>query len=176
MRRVPVLVPLLAVVLVGPLVAGRPAARTGAQEATPEAIPPVLVAWTEAWDALDPEAVAALYAEDGVHEDVAGGFVARGRAGIAAALGEAMAGIAQSRNEPVGGFRAGDRAVLEYEVTAVDAASGREFSFRGALVAELEGDLIRHSREYYDVASILGQLGLLGGGTPERDGMPGGRL
>ena len=95
---------------------------------------------------------------------MATGSVARGRAEIAAALAEVMAGIAESRNEPVGGFRSGDRAVPEYEV---DAASGREFSFRGALVAELEGDLIRHSREYYDVATILGQLGLLGGGTPE---------
>ena len=72
-----------------------------------------------------------------------------------------MAGIAESRNEPVSGFRAGDMAVMEYEVTAVDAASGQEFTFRGALIAELEGNLIRHSREYFDVATILGQLGML---------------
>jgi hypothetical protein len=26
--------------------------------------------------------------------------------------------------------------------------------------------MIRHSREYYDVATILGQLGLLGGDAP----------
>ena len=167
MRRGSLIAPLLAVVLVGSLAAGRLAAPTGAQEATPGAIPPVLVAWSAAWDTLDPEAVAALYTEDGVFEDVASGTVARGRAEIAAALGQVMAGIAESQNEPVGGFRARDMAVLEYEVTAIDAASGQTFTFRGALVAELEGDLIRHSREYYDVATILGQLGLLEGGAPE---------
>ncbi len=146
--------------------------RTTAQEATPAAIPPVLVAWSEAWDALDPEAVAALYTEDGVMEDVPAGIVAQGRDEIAAALGGVMAGIAESRNEPVSGFRAGDMAVMEYEVTAVDAASGQEFTFRGALIAELDGDLIRHSREYYDVATILGQLGLLNMGEAPAEATP----
>ena len=88
------------------------------------------------------------------------------------ALRGVMAGIAESRNEPVSGFRAGDMAVMEYEVTAVDAASGQEFTFRGALIAELEGDLIRHSREYYDVATILGQLGMLGMGEATPDATP----
>lgn len=83
-----------------------------------------------------------------------------------------MAGIAESRNEPVSGFRAGDMAVMEYEVTAVDAASGQEFTFRGAVIAELEGDRIRHSREYYDVATILGQLGLLDMGEAPAEATP----
>ncbi len=170
MRRISIQVSLIAIVLFG-LIASR-AVSTDAQEATPSAIPPVLVAWTEGWDTLDPQAVAALYTEDGVYEDVASGTVARGRNEIAAALGGIMAGISESRNEPVGGFRAGDQAVLEYEVTAVDAASGQEFRFRGVLVAELEGDLIRHSREYYDVATILGQLGLLGGEATPAAGTP----
>jgi ketosteroid isomerase-like protein len=137
-----------------------------AQEATPAALPSELVARTEAWDTLDPEAVAALYTEDGVMEDVPSGAAAQGLDEIAAALAGIMSGIAESRNEPVGGFRAGDMAVMEYQVTAVDAASGQEFMFRGVLVAELEGDLIRHSREYFDVVTILGQLGLMGGATP----------
>jgi hypothetical protein len=63
-------------------------------------------------------------------------------------------------------------AVMEYEVTAVDAASGQEFTFRGALIAELDGDLIRQSREYYDVATILGQLGLLNMGEAPADATP----
>ena len=137
-----------------------------AQDATPAAVPPALAAWSAAWDSLDPEAVAALYTEDGVYEDVANGFVATGRAEIAAALDEVMGMIAESRNTPVAGFSAGNQAVLEFEVDAVDAASGQPFTFRGVLVAELDGDLIRSSREYYDVATILGQLGLLGDAPP----------
>ena len=170
MRRVSLLIAVVAVALLG-LVAADHAGRVTAQEAepaaSPEAIPPVLLAWLAGFDALDPSAIAALYTEDGVFEDVASGTIARGREEIAAELGEVIGGIAQSRGEPIAGFRAGDRAVLEYEVNAVNAATGRPFTFRGVLVAELEGDLIRHSREYYDLATILGQLGLLGGGIPE---------
>ncbi len=165
MRRFLTPLVVIAVLLLGLVMPG--GMPTTAQEATPAAIPPVLVAWSEAWDALDPEAIAALYTEDGVMEDVSAGIMAQGRDEIATAFGEIMAGIAESRNEPVSGFRAGDMAVMEYEVTAVDAASGQEFTFRGAIIAELEGDRIRHSREYYDVATILGQLGLLDiGGAP----------
>ena len=170
MRRFSTPLVVIAVLLLGLVMTG--GMPTTAQEATPAAIPPVLVAWSEAWDTLDPEAVAVLYAEDGVMEDVPAGIEARGRDEIAAALRGVMAGIAESRNEPVSGFRAGDMAVMEYEVTAVDAASGQEFTFRGALIAELEGDLIRHSREYYDVATILGQLGMLGMGEATPDATP----
>ena len=160
----------ITVMLLGLLTTGQ--MPTTAQEATPAAIPPVLVAWSEAWDALDAEAMATLYTEDGVMEDVPAGIVAHGRDEIATALGGIMAGIAESRNEPVRGFRAGDMAVMEYEVTAVDAASGQEFTFRGAVIAELEGDHIRHSREYYDVATILGQLGLLDMGEAPAEATP----
>ena len=163
------LIPLLssAVMLLGLVMTG--SMSTTAQEATPAAIPPVLVAWSEAWDTLDAEAIAALYTEDGVMEDVPAGIEARGRDEIAAAFGGVMAGIAESRNEPISGFRAGDMAVMEYEVDRGRCGQWPEFTFRGALIAELDGDLIRHSREYYDVATILGQLGMLdmGEATPE---------
>lgn len=170
MRRFSTPLVVIAVMLLGLVMTG--GMPTTAQEATPAAIPPVLVAWSEAWDALDAEAITALYTEDGVMEDVPAGIVARGRDEIATAFGGIMAGIAESRNEPVSGFRAGEMAVMEYEVTAVDAASGQEFTFRGALIAELEGDLIRHSREYYDVATILGQLGLLDMGEAPAEATP----
>ena len=170
MRRFSTPLVVIAVMLLGLVMTG--GMPTTAQEATPAAIPPVLVAWSEAWDALDPETITALYTEDGVMEDLPAGITAHGRDEIAAAFGGIMAGIAESRNEPVSGFRAGDMAVMGYEVTAVDAASGQEFTFRGALIAELEGDLIRHSREYYDVATILGQLGMLDMGEATPDATP----
>jgi uncharacterized protein (TIGR02246 family) len=138
-----------------------------AQDATPDAIPPALAAWSAAWDADDPDAVAASYTEDGTAEDVPSGQVSTGRAEIAAATAAVMSGTSEASNTPVAGFSAGDQAVLEFQVDAVDAASGQPFTFRGVLVADLDGDLIRSSREYYDVATILGQLGLLGGPPPD---------
>ena len=76
MRRFSTPLVVIAVMLLGLVMTG--GMPTTAQEATPAAIPPVLVAWSEAWDTLDPEAVAALYAEDGVMEDVPAGIEARG--------------------------------------------------------------------------------------------------
>lgn len=165
MRRISVSVALLAIALVG-LLAGR-AVHTDAQEVSPEAtptgIPPVLLAWLEGFSAEDPEAFAALYTEDGVFEEVPTGTMARGRDEIAAYMAQIFAGAAESRAEATGGFQAGDRAVMEYTVTVVDQASGRPFTFRGVVIAELEGERLRRTTEYYDVATILGQLGLLGG-------------
>ncbi|MDP9369350.1 MAG: hypothetical protein M3Q03_13935 [Chloroflexota bacterium] len=83
-----------------------------------------------------------------------------------------FAGAAESRAEQVGGFRASDRAVMEYSVTVVDEASGRPFTFRGVVIAELESDLLRRTTEYYDVATILGQLGLLADEATPAAGTP----
>lgn len=97
--------------------------------------------------------------------------MASGRAEIAAAAEAVISETSEASNTPVAGFSTGDRAVLEFDVAAVDAAGGQPFTFRQALVAELDGDLIRSSREYYDVATILGQLGLLGD-SPPPDAIP----
>ncbi len=88
----------------------------------------------------------------------------RGRDETADHVVRVFAGAAESRAEQVGGFRPGDRAVMEYNVTVVDEASGRPFTFRGVLIAELEGDLLRPTTKYDDVATIRGLLG--GEATP----------
>ncbi len=82
----------------------------------------------------------------------------RGRDEIAAHVVRVFAGAAESRAEQVGGFRPGDQAVMEYSVTVVDEASGRSFTFRGVVIAELERDLYRRTTKYYDVATIRGLL------------------
>lgn len=56
---------------------------------------------------------------------------------------------------------------MEYSVTVVDEASGRPFTFRGVVVTELEGNLLRRTTRYYDVATIRGLLE--GEATPTAD-------
>jgi steroid delta-isomerase-like uncharacterized protein len=64
--------------------------RTAAQEATPAAspaaVPPVIQHWLDAVNAHDGAAVAALYLEDGTHEDIPSETVVRGREEIAALI------------------------------------------------------------------------------------------
>ena len=117
--------------------------------------------------------MAALYAEDGVHEDVPAGVRAEGWEAIEAYVAEVFGQLDDFRFEPVFGWKDGDVAVLEYALTGTEPASGVPVTYRGVIVAEYDGELIRRSTDYYDLASILGQLGLLdpgdgtaAGGTP----------
>lgn len=177
MRRLTVHVSILAVVLIGSLTIARSQGTT-AQEATPAAspaaLPPLLRQLVDAANAGDGAAVAALYAEDGTHEDVPAGAVARGREEISAFVDGVLSQVRDVRFEAVSGRQAGDLAVLEYAFSATDLETGRPFAYRGVLVFELDGNLIRRSADYYDVATILGQLGLLetGGVTPEATPAP----
>jgi uncharacterized protein (TIGR02246 family) len=98
---------------------------------SPVAMPPVLIAWLDSFSVGNPEAFADLYTEDGVFEDVPNGVVATGHEEIAAAIAPVFASVSESNAEAVGGFQAGNQVAMEYQATAVDAASGTEFSFRG---------------------------------------------
>ena len=89
-------------------------------------------------DTLDPEGRRRPLRRGRGHGRRARRIEARGRDEIAAALRGVMAGIAESRNEPVGGFRAGDMAVMEYGDRG-RCGQWPGFTFRGALIAELEG-------------------------------------
>lgn len=157
---------MLSVLIAGGVIAGHAPAAAYYQDAdlegSPIAMPPVLLAWLDAFSVRDPEAFADLYTEDGVFEDVPNGVVATGHEEIAAAIAPTFAMIAESDAEPVGGFQAGNQVAMEYRVTAVAADTGQTYSFRGVVIAELEGDLLKRTTEYFDVATILAQLGLLG--------------
>ena len=163
MSRIPVLLRLNIVALL--LTVARPGPVAYAQDATPDdatvVLPPPLQDMVEAINAVDSAAIAALYAEDGTHEDVPAGVVARGREEIAAFVDETLSQFRDVRFEPLFGHVAGDLAVLEYSLSVTDLQSGLPVVYRGVLVFELDGTLIRRSTDSYDLASILGQLGQL---------------
>jgi steroid delta-isomerase-like uncharacterized protein len=147
----------------------------GAQEASPAAamaLPPLLQQASEAFNSGDAAAVAALYTENGTHEDIPAGVRAQGREEITAYVAEAFGQLDDFRFEPVFGRLEGDLAVLEYTLTGTDPESGRPVTYQGVIVAEYEGDLIRRSTDYYDLATILSQLGLLDLGEGTADATP----
>ena len=148
-----VALPVLAALLAGP--------SAQAQQATPsasKAVAPLLRQMVDAINAADSAALAALYAEDGIHEDVPAGVTVRGREEIAAFVEGALGQFRDVRFEPVSARQAGDLAVLEYEFSVTDLATGQPVAYRGVIVFELDGDLIRRSADYYDLNAILGQL------------------
>jgi steroid delta-isomerase-like uncharacterized protein len=136
-------------------------AQEASPAASPVALPPLLQQATETFNGGDAAAVAALYTEDGTHEDIPAGVRAQGREAITAYLAEVFGQLDDFRFEPVFGSKDGDVAVLEYTLSGTDPGSGQPVTYRGVIVAEYDGDLIRRSTDYYDLASILSQLGLL---------------
>jgi steroid delta-isomerase-like uncharacterized protein len=156
--------------LLAALPAGIPAAAFGAQDASPPAtpadLPPLLVEWAAAWEAGDPDRLVALYTADAVYEEVPTASVARGHEEIRAFYAATHANFADIRVTPVRGFREGDHAVLEGLFAG--SANGQPFEVPFVAILDLDGDLIRHSRDYFDLYSVLDQIGALPGPeTPE---------
>jgi steroid delta-isomerase-like uncharacterized protein len=159
----------------GSLAAGltAPSVRSvAAQSSTPAAgaPPPVLQEWAEAWSEHDDGSrLAALYTDNGTHEEVPSGTV----------FGDpqAIAGYAQSHFlafpdvmlELESAFAAGDRAAAEFiyagtyqgSLPGLPAGSGQPFSVRGAAMFELQDGKILHSASYFDFYGLLIQLGVL---------------
>jgi steroid delta-isomerase-like uncharacterized protein len=147
-------------------------AQEASPAASPIALPPLLQQASETFNGGDAAAVAALYLEDGIHEDIPAGVRVEGREEITAYVDEVFGQLDDFRFEPVFGWKDGDVAVLEYTLSGTDPASGQPVTYRGVIVAEYDGELIRRSTDYYDLASILSQLGLLDLGEAAGEATP----
>jgi steroid delta-isomerase-like uncharacterized protein len=163
MRRFVVLLSVVAFVLVGTTSPSTSSAVL-AQDASPAAesasIPPLLMAWAAAWSSGDPEQLVALYASDGVYEEIPTGVVARGPDEIRAFLEDNFANFPGVQVIPRSGFQAEDRAVMESDFVGT-SAEGASFSVPFVTVFELEGDKIVRNTDYFDLYDFMGQLGML---------------
>ena len=122
-----------------------------------------------AWNAHDSVAVARHMADDAVYEDVALGRVLRGPSEIASFVEEATRSSSDFRFENVSLFTAGSDYANEWimlgtndrEVGGVPA-TGRSFRVRGASIGKLDQNgRIVENRDYYNLAELLRQLGML---------------
>jgi steroid delta-isomerase-like uncharacterized protein len=145
------------------IILGRSAtAQPATPAASPVAVPALFQAWLNAYIDEDPDAFAALYTPDGIYEDVPSGQAVQGREAIAALAADFMLYQDNYAFAPSAFFQGDDWAVLEVNSSATDAETGQPiFGVRIATVFELDDGQIRRSSDYYDVAGILAQLGLL---------------
>ena len=148
-------------------------AGASAQEASPAAspaaiaLPPLLAEWAAAWTAHDPDRMLALYAPDGVYEEVPTNTVARGHDAIRAFLEFNFAVFSDVEVRPEAGFQGGGGAALQAvfagrytgQLPGLPAGTGQPFAVRFASVFELDGGLIRHNTDYFDNYDFLAQLG-----------------
>ena len=137
--------------------------------ASPVAVSPLVQAWMDAYTSQDPDAYAALYTPDGIYEDVPSGQAAQGHEAIAELAAGYFETQAEFVFEPLAFFQGDGWAVLETNTSATDAETGQRVTgVRIATIFELDDGRIRRSSDYYDLAGVFEQLGLLemGAATP----------
>jgi steroid delta-isomerase-like uncharacterized protein len=128
--------------------------------------------WAIAWSSsanTDPERVLALFADDGMYEDVTSGVVVRGKEDLRRYLIGAFAPIPDFTFGVLRQFAAGLWAVIEWTMSGTNRvdwagmpATGRRFaSVRGTSILELEAGKIRRQSDYWDAATVMKQVGLL---------------
>jgi steroid delta-isomerase-like uncharacterized protein len=138
-----------------------------AAQATSAAVPPIVERWAAAWNAHDPAAMAVLFTDDGLYEDLAFGASFTGKDGVAEWVTTTTSFIPDARVDSLAAYRVGDRATAEWVFTGSvsdpaapdDPAARRPFAVRVASLFELEGDLIRRVTDYYNPTAIDAQVG-----------------
>jgi steroid delta-isomerase-like uncharacterized protein len=128
--------------------------------------------WAAAWSAQDMDRVAAALAsvvtDDCLYEDVTLAAVNHGKEELQAFGRLFVGGVPDFKVEVTKQFAADDLLGVEWTMSGTHRhdlpnmpATGRRFEVRGASVFELEGDRIKRCRDYWDMATLLTQLGLM---------------
>jgi steroid delta-isomerase-like uncharacterized protein len=124
-----------------------------------------------AWSLHEPDRIDAIFSDDAVYEDVAGGQVVRGKAEIKNLLRAAFGFAPDFRVTMTSLAIAGDTCTTEWVIEGTQtgpaqvgrlgefAASGRAFRLRGASILVTRGDRIVRVTDYYDMATFVRQLG-----------------
>jgi steroid delta-isomerase-like uncharacterized protein len=117
-----------------------------------------------AWNSHNSDAVAALFADDAVYVDYPLGLSVTGREQIRAVARGFFDAVPDLRLEWVNGSLKGGNGTLEYFFSGTDVGvfgTGKRFAFYGVLVLDTHGTEITGNRDYYDLATIMQQLGIL---------------
>ncbi|GGP10666.1 nuclear transport factor 2 family protein [Nonomuraea glycinis] len=119
----------------------------------------IVTAYHDAMSRKSPDALADLYAEDGLHEFPFGGLPPyqgreRIRDGYRASWGTSPAEVQEIRNVLI--HRSTDPEVLIVEQETVVKVGDRSITVPGLLILRIRGGLIVHTRDYMDATAIAG--------------------
>jgi len=125
----------------------------------------VLKALYEAYNAHDAEAAGALYAADGVHEDVATQRPQSGHTAIATGLRGFLAAFPDAQWTCLGSGEADGTAFSRYVLTGSlqgdlgpIRAGGQPLQLRGVHVLQVRDGRIEKSEDYWDMATFQRQM------------------
>jgi len=125
--------------------------------------------WVEAENSQDADEFASFYTDDCVWEDVSLGLVNRGRKQVKAYFKSMFAAFPDLKFDVQSVFATGDWGVCEWVMTGsqtgrfpgVPATGGKRFSVRGVSVIQLRNGKISRNSDYWNMATLLQQVGLM---------------
>ncbi len=132
----------------------------------PATVPAALQQWTDAFNAHNADKIVAMFTKDGVHEDVATGTLVKGPTQIKAFLQGLFTAVPDGHIDLVNGWVQAGHGVMEWVFSGTDAGllkTGKKFSSRGITSLDMDGTLFTRTVDYYDLATIMRQVGLLPG-------------
>jgi steroid delta-isomerase-like uncharacterized protein len=110
-----------------------------------------------AWNSHDASKVASFYTEDCLLENVATGEVAKGREAVRLSTEASFANNPDVKVEAKNVFASENWSASELVLSGINA--DKQFSVRACRVAEYEGNLIKRTAVYYDMATVMKQMG-----------------
>ena len=117
-----------------------------------------------AWNLHDPDKVVTFYTEDVVYEDVAYGAVNHGRSELRKFAAGFIEAVPDLKLEVVWSSIHNGHGVAEWVLSGTDKGlykTGKKFSVRGASVFEMRGGKCLSNKDFYDLATIMRQVGVL---------------
>ena len=120
----------------------------------------------------DMEKFLSFYTDDCVYEDLAVGKVNRGKDELRSFYSDSFRMAPDLKFEEKITFTSGDWAAAEWVMTGTHSgstpempATGKRFSVRGASVMQIRDGKISRESDYWNMASLLQQVGILPAGT-----------
>jgi len=130
----------------------------------------VLRGIVEAWNARDADKVASFYTEDAIYEPGPAGMVLKGREAIKAYAVGICAGTPDYKLEIRNAFFSGTSGAAEFVMNGTPQgtlplsglqATGKSYTIKVCGIAEFRGELVNRNTLYWDMVSLLTQLGLM---------------
>jgi steroid delta-isomerase-like uncharacterized protein len=123
----------------------------------------IIQAWVDAWNAHDPEQVASLFANDATYLDVPFNAKSIGTAQIRAFAAFFISASPDLHIQLVRGVFDDHHGTIEWIFSGTDVSifgTGKKYSFAGVTVIDTENNLITSNIDYYDLETMLCELGL----------------
>src|SRR5437588_12491905 len=136
-------------------------AKAGTHEST------IVSRWIAAWNSHDVEKLIPLFTPDLTYEDVAFAQTSHGPAELRKFIAAEFDSSPDLHVELVNSYIQGGHGVLQWIFSGTDKTmfkTGKKFSVRGVSVLELKNGKISHNQDYYDVATLMRQVGVLPAG------------